>query len=109
MSGWADKLKQAREKAIGEADRQTQIELDLVLREAAELDGIMDDLKLNDQATYDKLMTVVQEATDQNLEIAAVVDRFKALGRAGGKFASVIGNLSGAGALKTVLKALKDG
>ena len=108
MSSFRDRLKNSRENAKNEADNATKKDLDMLLEKVDELEGIFNELQLNDQATYDQLITVVEKATERNESIATVVDRLKALGEAGKKLAATAGNVSGTGALKMVLEALRE-
>ena len=107
-NGWREKADRARRAAREAADNETEEELKAVLGKADELEGIFKDLKLADQETYDQLITVVEKATERNDSIATVVARLKALGEAGKKLAATAGNVSGAGALKTVLEAMRE-
>ena len=70
------------------------------------MQGIFDDLKLTDRATYDQLISIVEEATQRNKSIAAVIDRVKALGTAGMNLAETVGNISSGGALTVLRQAL---
>lgn len=108
MTGWREKADKARKTAKDKADRATEDELSAILEKADDLEGIFNELKLSDQATYDELITIVENATEKNEAIAAVVDRLKALGETGKKLAATVGDVAGAGALKMVLKALRE-
>ena len=96
----------AADAAKKEANAATDDELNEIQGQAAQLQGIFDDLKLTDKATYDQLINIVEEATQRNESIAAVIDRVKALGAAGMKLAETIGNLSSGGALTVLRQAL---
>ena len=108
MTSWREKADEARRIAKEKADKQTEQEIIILLEEADTLEGIFKELKLADQETYDQLITVVEKATERNESIATVVDRLKALGEAGKKLAATAGNVSGTGALKMVLEALRE-
>ena len=108
MTSFRDRVEKSRENAIRIADEQTDKDLKAILENVDDLEGIFNELKLTDQTTYDQLITIVEKATERNESIATVVDRLKALGEAGKKLAAMAGNLSGAGALKTVLEALRE-
>ena len=75
--------------------------------EAAQLQGIFDDLKLNDEATYNKLIEIVDKATQKNEAIASVIDRVKGLGEAGMRLLETVEKVSSGGALAALRTALK--
>jgi hypothetical protein len=108
MTSFRDRVKKSRENARKVADEQTDKDLKVILENVDDLEGIFNGLKLNDQAAYDQLIAVVEKATERNESIATVVDRLKALGEAGMKLAATAGNVTGPGALKAVLEALKE-
>jgi hypothetical protein len=97
----------ARKKATDAADAAVGDRLDKIDQQASELAGIFDDLKLTDQATYDALVAIVEDATEKNLSIASVIDNVKALGAAGTKLAGKLGDLSSGGAMQLVANAIK--
>lgn len=89
----------AREKARAAGDAAVGDKLDKVTQQATDMEKIFDELKLTDQATYDELIKVVEDATEKNESVASVVDRLKALGKAGKKLAGSITSVASAGAL----------
>jgi hypothetical protein len=93
------RLAKARAKAKAQADGVVNDDLDQITAQADQLQGIFDDLKLTDPATYDELVKIVDEANANNESIASVVDRVKALGAAGTKLASSITNVASGAAL----------
>jgi hypothetical protein len=107
MSDFRKRVEESRKKAKETADKEAEKDLDAVYEKVDELDGIFNDLELQDKETYDHLITVVEKATGRNESLAEVVDRLKTLGEAGIKLAAAAGNVTGPGALKMVLKALK--
>lgn len=107
MTSFRDRVQKSRENAKKVADEQTDKDLKAILENVDDLEGIFNELKLTDQATYDQLITIVEKATERNESIATVVDRLKALGEAGIKLAATVGNVTGPGTLKAVLGALK--
>jgi len=93
------RLAKARAKAKAQADGVVNDDLDQITAQADQLQGIFNDLKLTDPATYDELVKIVDEANANNESIASVVDRVKALGAAGTKLASSITNVASGAAL----------
>lgn len=98
---------EARKKARKAGDNAVGDRLDKINQQATELAGIFDELKLNDQATYDGLVKIVKEATAKNESIASVIDNVKALGKAGAKLAGNLTNLSSGNAIEVLTRALK--
>ena len=98
---------EARKKARAAADEAVGDELDAIIQVAARLERIFDDLELGDRETYDSLTAIVREATDKNESIAAIIERVKALGAAGEELATKIADITSAGALAAVRRALK--
>lgn len=97
----------AREKARAAGDAAVGDKLDKVTQQVADMEKIFDELKLTDQATYDELIEIVEDATANNESIANVVDRVKALGKAGKKLAGSIASVAGGGSLGVLRTALK--
>ena len=75
--------------------------------EAVQLQGIFDELKLNDEATYNKLIEIVDEATQKNEAIANVIDHVKSLGEAGMRLIGTVEQVASGGALAALRTALK--
>lgn len=96
----------AREKARAAGDAAVGDKLDKVTQQVAEMEKIFDELKLTDQATYDELIEIVEDATAKNESIANVVDRVKALGKAGKKLAGSITSVASGGSLGILRTAL---
>ena len=97
----------AREKSRAAADAAVGDRLDEITRQADELEGIFDELKLTDKETYDGLIKIVEQATKKNESIASVIDNLKSLGQAGIKLAGVIGNITSGGSVSALRAALK--
>lgn len=98
---------EAREKAKAAGDSAVGGKLDDITQQAADMEKIFDELKLTDQATYDELIKIVEDATMKNESLASVVDRVKALGTAGATLAGQIVNIaSGGGGLQAIRNAL---
>ena len=97
----------ASKTAEAAADAAVGDKLDKITQQATDMEKIFDDLKLTDQATYDELVKIVEDATKKNESLASVVDRLKALSAADGKLAGQIGGIaSGGGGLQAVRAAL---
>jgi len=94
------------DKAKTHADKLANPLLNAINEQADELTAIFTDLKLTDPETYEKLKNIVNAETRRNLAIANICEKLKALGKKGAQLATKIGNLSGAGALATLGKAL---
>ena len=62
-------------------ERLAEVENDLLANTTLDWQSIRP--QLSDQAEYDRLMTVVNEATQRNESIGQLVDRLKALGAGG--------------------------
>lgn len=108
---WKKKIREANEAAKKEADAVANPQLAAVMQQADELKETFDVLKMNDRATYDKLVAIVEEATASNKSLASIVSSVKGLGgTAVGLAGSIAGIASGgglaggAGALLALLK-----
>lgn len=88
------------------ADQVADPLLASIIDRADDLGKIFRDLKLNDAATYEKLVRIVNEETRKNIAIANIAKRVEALGQAGAKIATGISKLTGAGALAALGSAL---
>jgi len=105
----------ARKKAREAGDAAVGDKLDEVTQQASNMEEIFDELKLTDQATYDELIKIVEDATSKNQSVASVVDRLKDLGKAGKKLAGSITrvasesalDIASGGSLGALRKALK--
>jgi hypothetical protein len=108
---WKKEMLEASEAAKKKADAAADSQLAAVMQQADELKETFDALKLNDQATYDKLVAIVEEATATNESMASLVSRVKSLGGTAVGLAGTIGGIAsggglagGAGALLALLK-----
>ena len=97
----------ASESAKAKADALADPQLEAINKQVDALAGIFKELKLTDQATYDSLVEIVEDAITRNQAIGSVVQRIRALGQAGAKLATSIGNVTSGGALSTLRSALK--
>jgi hypothetical protein len=104
---WNKKIDEARAKARRQADGKVDDDLAQITVQADQLRGIFDGLKLTDQATYDELIKIVEDATAENESVASVVDRLKTLGEAGVKLADSITSVASGGSLGVLRTALK--
>lgn len=104
---WKKLLDDADAEAAAEADAAVDGDLAQITAQADQLRGIFEGLKLTDQATYDELIKVVEDATEKNESIASVVDHLQALGEAGKKLAGSITSVASGGSLGVLRTALK--
>ena len=104
---WQIDMENAAETAAKNAGETTGPVFADLADEAAQLQGIFNELKLNDEATYSKLREIVDEATQKNEAIASVIERVKSLGEAGMGLLQTVENISSGGALAALRTALK--
>ncbi len=104
---WQIDMEKAADAAAKTADEVTASEFEDLSNETAQLQGIFDELKLTDEATYNQLIEIVNEATRKNEAIGSVIERVKSLGAAGKGLLETIGNLSSGGGLAALRTALK--
>ncbi len=73
------KFERAAGRAASQADAELRGQLDVLLKATkTDLESLKP--KVTDRATYEKLIAVVGEATQSNMDLAEVVSRVKALG-----------------------------
>ena len=78
---------EARRRARKAANKAVGDELDRIVAGADELQQVFDDLKLQDEATYEQLTSIVRDAADRNESIGQIIDRLKAIGELGSRLA----------------------
>lgn len=104
---WQIDMEKAAETAAKNAGETTGPVFADLADEVAQLQGIFDNLKLNDEATYNKLIEIVNQATQKNEAIASVIERVKSLGEAGMGLLETVEKISSGGALAALRTALK--
>jgi ferritin len=104
---WQIDMENAAEQAARNAGETTEPVFADLADEASQLQGIFDQLKLNDEATYNSLIDIVDEATRNNESIAKVIDRVRNLGQAGIRLIDTVEKISSGGALAALRTALK--
>ena len=104
---WQIDMEKAAATAAENAGKTTAPVFADLADEAAQLQGIFDELKLNDEATYNKLIEIVNQATQKNEAIASVIERVKSLGEAGMGLLETVEKISSGGALAALRTALK--
>ncbi len=85
-------LKKASDEAVAAADALLSEELS-ALKSATQTDFDALRPKVSDQVTYDKLIAVVSEATQQNISLAELKNRLQQLGKAGLTLAKEVAKL----------------
>ena len=75
--------------------------------QAGQLTEIFSNLELSDEATYQALVAIVDNATRRNQSVGEIVERVRALGDAAEEVVGVIESMTPAGALSALGKALK--
>ena len=89
----------ARRRAREAANGAVGDELDHVVAGADELERVLADLKLHDDATYRHLTRIVRDATNRNESIGSLIARLRAVGGAGFRLAESVEGLTPAGLL----------
>ncbi len=87
-----NKLKKASSGAAAAADALLSEELS-ALKSASQSDLVALRPKISDQETYDKLIAIVSEATQQNMSLAELKDRLQQVGKAGLAIAKEVAGL----------------
>ena len=82
-------------------------ELEEISGQAGQLTEIFSNLELSDEATYQALVAIVDNATRRNQSVGEIVERVRALGDAAEEVVGVIESMTPAGALSALGKALK--
>ena len=104
---WKKKMNEASADAQEHADELTGDELQAIAGQAEHLSEIFTNLELSDDATYQALVAIVDDATRRNQSIGEIVERVRALGDAVEDVVGVIESLSPTEALSTLRKLLK--
>lgn len=110
MSGnsddWKEKMRQASVAAQEHADELTDDRLQAIASQAERLNEILNNLQLADEAAYQELVGIVDEATRRNQAIGEVVDRIRVLGNAFEDVVAVVESLTPAKALSALRESL---
>ena len=85
---------EARRRAREAANKAVGDKLDRIVAGTDELQQVFDDLKLQDEATYEQLTSIVREAAERNESIGEVVERLKAIGEVGRRLAERVAGLT---------------
>ena len=104
---WKKKMKEASVAAQEHADGLADGQLEEISDQTKQLTEIFSNLELSDEANYQALVAIVDDATRRNQSIGEIVERFRAVGAAAEEVVGVIESLTPAGALSALGKALK--
>ena len=103
---WKEKMREASTAAQKHADELTDDQLEAIAGQVKKLNEILTNLQLADEATYQKLVGIVDEATRRNQSIGEIVERIRALGDAFEDVVTVVEGLTPAKALSTLRESL---
>ena len=103
---WKEKMRKASAAAQKHADELTDDQLQVIAGQAKKLNEILTNLQLADEATYQELVGIVDEATRQNQSIGEIVKRIRALGDTFEDVVTIIESLTPAKALSTLRESL---
>ncbi|MCY4374823.1 MAG: hypothetical protein OXC31_13710 [Spirochaetaceae bacterium] len=105
---WKKRMEAGSKKAVEDANATTDPALAAINKQADDARAIVQNLKVSDQPTYNKLVEIVDDATRRNEAIGAVVGRVKILGQVGVELAEKIGGMTTAGVAISALKNMLD-
>lgn len=94
----------ARRKAREAANEAVGNKLHRIVAGAGELEQVLDELKLQDEATYRQLTSIVRAAAGRNESIGQFTDRLKAIGEVGSRLAENAAGLTPVAFLKVLAK-----
>ena len=104
MTGNAEKsprdFDKARRRARKAANKAVGDKLDRIVAGTDELQQVFEDLKLQDEATYERVAGIVREAAERNESIGEVVERLKVIGEVGSWLAEKVAGLTPADVLR---------
>ena len=110
MSGdaddWKKEMREASEAAKERADAMADEQLQAIAGQSGRLNEIVTNLELTDDATYQKLVGIVDDATRRNESLGSFVERIRELGGAAGEIVSVVESLDPAKALSALRDSL---
>ena len=91
---------EARQRAREAANEAVGDKLDRIVAGTDELQQVFEDLKLQDEATYERVAGIVREAAERNESIGEVVERLKVIGEVGSWLAEKVAGLTPADVLR---------
>ena len=103
---WKEKMREASTAAQEHADELTDDQMEAIAGQVKKLNEILTNLQLADEATYQELVGIVDEATRRNQSIGEIVERIRALGDAFEDVVTVVESLTPAKALSTLRESL---
>lgn len=103
---WKEKMRKASAAAEQHADELSDDQLEAIAGQAKKLNQILTNLQLTDEATYQELVGIVDEATRQNQSIGEIVERIRGLGDAVEDVVTVVESLTPAKALSALRASL---
>ena len=110
MSGkaddWKKEMRKASKAATERADALADDQLQAIAGQSARLKKIVTNLELTDDATHQKLVGIVNDATRGNESLGSVIERIRELGGAAGEVVSVVESLDPAKALSVLRDSL---
>ena len=100
---------EARQRAREAANEAVGDQLDRIVAGTDELQQVFEDLKLQDEASYEQLTGIVRDAADRNESIGQVVERLQVIGQVGRRLAEKVAGLTPADLLRVLASEEGEG